>query len=57
MSRGGKGSVEFNSMQESDEDRARIVTGVCGYVRKRENVFPIERKKGGERRTVGLKKV
>lgn len=50
----------FSRMQENDEDRARVVTGVCGYhAREEERRFFLSRGKreAGEKKTVGLKKV
>lgn len=40
-------------MQESDEDRARVVTGVCGYVRKREKRFSYREEKGRREKNGG----
>lgn len=45
----------FSRMQENDEDRARVVTGVCGYHAREEErrFFSIERKKRGGREENG----
>lgn len=34
-------------MQESGEDRMRVVTGARGFAKERKDVLPIERKKRG----------